>query len=84
MLSICLPGCSFALRAALKERRPADGSALATRPGLVHACAMDAAFERAMRLVEAFVFASAEPVAASAVARLVMMPYSAHEVLTGS
>jgi segregation and condensation protein B len=43
---------------------------------------MDAAFERAMRLVEAFVFASAEPVAASAVARLVPMPYSAHAVLT--
>ena len=43
---------------------------------------MDEAFERAVRLVEAFVFASAEPVAASAVARLVPMPYSAHEVLT--
>lgn len=42
---------------------------------------MDEAFERAVRLVEAFVFASAEPVAASAVARLVPMPYSAHEVL---
>jgi segregation and condensation protein B len=43
---------------------------------------MDEAFERAIRLVEAFVFASAGPVAASAVARLVPMPYSAHEVLT--
>lgn len=43
---------------------------------------MDEAFERAVRLVEAFVFASAEPVAESAVARLVPMPYSAHEVLT--
>ena len=42
---------------------------------------MDEAFERAVRLVEAFVFASAEPVAGSAVARLVPMPYSAHEVL---
>jgi segregation and condensation protein B len=42
---------------------------------------MGEAFERAVRLVEAFVFASAEPVAASAVARLVPMPYSAHEVL---
>lgn len=42
---------------------------------------MDEAFERAVRLVEAFVFASAEPVAASAVARLVPMPYSAHEIL---
>jgi segregation and condensation protein B len=43
---------------------------------------MDEAFERAVRVVEAFVFASAEPVAESAVARLVPMPYSAHEVLT--
>lgn len=42
---------------------------------------MDDAFEHAVRLVEAFIFASAEPVAASAVARLVPMPYSAHEVL---
>ena len=43
---------------------------------------MDEAFERAVRLVEAFVFASAGPVGASAVARLVPMPFSAHEVLT--
>jgi segregation and condensation protein B len=43
---------------------------------------MDEAFERAVRLVEAFVFASAAPVAESAVARVVPMPYSAHEVLT--
>ena len=43
---------------------------------------MDEAFERAVRLVEAFVFASAEPVAVSAAARLVPMPYSVHEVLT--
>jgi segregation and condensation protein B len=42
---------------------------------------MDEAFEHAIRLVEAFVFASAEPVSTSAVARLVPMPYSAHEVL---
>jgi segregation and condensation protein B len=42
---------------------------------------MNQAFEHAIRLVEAFVFASAEPVATSAVARLVPMPYSAHEVL---
>jgi segregation and condensation protein B len=43
---------------------------------------MDEAFERAVRLVEAFIFATAEPVAIGAVARLVPMPYSAHEVLT--
>jgi segregation and condensation protein B len=42
---------------------------------------MDDAFEHAVRLVEAFIFASAEPVALSALARLVPMPYSAHEVL---
>ena len=42
---------------------------------------MDDAFERAVRLVEAIIFASAEPVAVSALARLVPMPYSAHEVL---
>jgi segregation and condensation protein B len=43
---------------------------------------MDEMFERAIRLVEAFVFASAEPVSDSALARLVPMPYSAHDVLT--
>jgi len=42
---------------------------------------MDDAFEHAIRLVEAFVFASAEPVASSALERLVPMPYSAYEVL---
>jgi segregation and condensation protein B len=43
--------------------------------------AMDDAFEHAVRLVEAFIFASAEPVAVSALSRLVPMPYSAREVL---
>jgi segregation and condensation protein B len=42
---------------------------------------MDDAFEHAVRLVEAFIFASAEPVAVSALSRLVPMPHSAHEVL---
>jgi segregation and condensation protein B len=42
---------------------------------------MDEAFEQAIRLVEAFVFAAAEPVSASAVARLVPLPYGAREVL---
>jgi len=42
---------------------------------------MDDAFEHAVRLVEAFVFASAEPVAVSALERLVPMPHSAYEVL---
>jgi Segregation and condensation complex subunit ScpB len=42
---------------------------------------MDDAFEHAVRLVEALVFASAEPVAVSALERLVPMPHSAYEVL---
>jgi len=42
---------------------------------------MDDAFEHAVRLVEAFIFASAEPVAARALWRLIPMPYSAGEVL---
>jgi segregation and condensation protein B len=42
---------------------------------------MDDAFEHAVRLVEAFIFASAEPVAVSALSRLVPIPYSAREVL---
>ncbi|HUB43666.1 MAG TPA: hypothetical protein VMB73_01655, partial [Acetobacteraceae bacterium] len=42
---------------------------------------MDDAFEHAVRLVEAFIFASAEPVAARALWRLIPMPYSASEVL---
>ena len=42
---------------------------------------MEDPFEHAVRLVEAFLFASAEPVAVSALARLVPMPYNAHEVL---
>jgi len=42
---------------------------------------MDDAFEHAVRLVEAFIFASAEPVALSSLARLMPKPYSAHEVL---
>ncbi len=42
---------------------------------------MDEAFERAVRLVEAFVFASADPVAVSALERLVPMPHSAYGVL---
>lgn len=42
---------------------------------------MEDAFEHAIRLVEAFIFASAEPVAASALSRLVPLPFSAREVL---
>jgi segregation and condensation protein B len=42
---------------------------------------MDDAFEHAVRLVEAFIFASAEPVTVSALSPLVPMPYSAREVL---
>ena len=41
---------------------------------------MDDAFEHAVRLVEAFIFASAEPVAVSALSRLMPMPYSAREI----
>jgi len=40
---------------------------------------MDDAFEHAVRLVEAFIFASAEPVAARALWRLIPMPYSASD-----
>jgi segregation and condensation protein B len=43
---------------------------------------MEDAFEHAVRLVEAFIFASAEPVSAGAVAKLVPEPHSADEVLT--
>lgn len=42
---------------------------------------MDDAFEHAVRLVEAFIFASADPVAVSTLSRLVPMPHSAREVL---
>jgi segregation and condensation protein B len=43
---------------------------------------MEDAFEHALRLVEAFIFASAEPVSASVVAKLVPEPHSADAVLT--
>ena len=39
-----------------------------------HSAGMDDAFKHAVRLVEALIFASAEPVAVSALARLVPMP----------
>jgi segregation and condensation protein B len=42
---------------------------------------MEDAFEHALRLVEAFIFASAEPVSASAVAKLAPPPHSALDVL---
>jgi len=38
---------------------------------------MDDAFEYAVRLVEAFIFASAKPLATCALSRLVPMPHSA-------
>ena len=65
----------------VSRRRVRENARWPRRAAGRHSAGMDDAFKHAVRLVEVFIFASAEPVAVSALARLVPMPYSAPEVL---